>query len=255
MTGKRRRSRAAAVLLGRERAVGSARRLGEAVDAARRRRRWTLKDLGDRVGLSGQRVGQLAAGRGAGASLEIWHALAAALELPLRVELGRDAHQDTADAGHLQIQELLLRLGRRTGRGRTFELPTRPSSPSLSADIGLRDDALRVLMLVECWNTFSDIGAAVRATRRKLAEADAMAVVAGADGDAYGVAACWVVRDTRRNRALVARYPELFSSTFIGSSLRWVRALDVGGKRPPSELGLVWCDLNATRLFAWRRLG
>jgi transcriptional regulator with XRE-family HTH domain len=255
MARGRRRSRAAAVLIGRERAGADARRLGSAVDAARRRRDWTLQQLGDRVGLTGQRVGQIAAGLGAGASLEVWHAIAAAIGVPLRIDLGRDAQETTADAGHLAIQELVIRLGRMTGRTRTFELPTRPSSPSYSTDVGLRDDALRVLMLVECWNTFGDIGAAVRSTRRKLAEADAMAVVAGGDRMPYRVAGCWVVRDTRRNRSLVTRYPELFGSTFVGSSVGWARALTRPGLQPPDGLGLVWCDSSASRLFAWRKPG
>ncbi|HEY7599016.1 MAG TPA: hypothetical protein VH741_03735 [Candidatus Limnocylindrales bacterium] len=149
----------------------------------------------------------------------------------------------------------MLRLGRRTGRGRTFELATRPNAPAYSTDVGLRDDRIRTLLLVECWNTIGDIGAAVRSTRRKLAEAEALAVVAGAERDAYRVAGCWVVRDSRRNRELVARYPELFASTFSASSAAWVRCLMIGDIRPPTEAGLVWCDRAATRLFAWRRPG
>jgi hypothetical protein len=61
-----------------------------------------------------------------------------------------------------------------------------------------------------------------------------------------------VVRATARNRQLVARYPEVFASRFPGSSIGWVRALATGTE-PPAEPGLVWCDANATRLYAWRR--
>jgi hypothetical protein len=62
----------------------------------------------------------------------------------------------------------------------------------------------------------------------------------------------WVVRATARNRALVARYPEVFAARFPGSSARWVAALTTGAL-PPSQPGLVWSDVGATRLFAWRR--
>jgi hypothetical protein len=68
----------------------------------------------------------------------------------------------------------------------------------------------------------------------------------------YTVAACWIIRATRRNRELVARYPELFASRFPGSSIGWVHAL-ARRIEPPSEPGLVWSDVRATRLFAWRR--
>jgi len=113
--------------------------------------------------------------------------------------------------------------------------------------------------LVECWNTFSDLGAAVRSTNRKLAEAAELAFAVGGERP-HRVAACWVVRDVERNRRLLARYPELFASRFPGSSALWVKAL--GGSidaratlrpDPSNELGLVWCDARATRLFAWRR--
>lgn len=253
MPGRKPGSRAAAVLAGRERAARLAAELGSKVRQARRRRRWSQRLLGEKVGVTGRRVGQLERGLGAGASIDLWSALASALDLPLKVELGRDRVEDTADAGHLRIQELVLRLGRLAGHVRTFELPTRPAEPSLSTDVCLRDDARRILVLAECWNTFGSINAAVRSTRRKLAEAEALAVALGGEAGPYRVAGCWVVRDTRRNREIIGRYPEIFGATFVGSSAAWVRALSEPGASLPAELGLVWSDLNATRLFAWRR--
>jgi hypothetical protein len=67
-----------------------------------------------------------------------------------------------------------------------------------------------------------------------------------------GVHLVWVVRTTRRNRALVARYPELFATAFPGSSRAWVRAL-MGQASLPDLPGLVWASLDASRLIAWRR--
>jgi hypothetical protein len=149
------------------------------------------------------------------------------------------------------MQELSLRTGRLAGYAGTFELPTRPAEPWRSVDVGLRDDRRRRLILVECWNTFGDIGASVRSTTGKLAEASQLAAALWGERPAL-VTGVWVVRASRRNRALVARYPELFASRFSGSSRRWLAALTEGAE-PPAELGLVWCDLAATRLFDWRR--
>jgi hypothetical protein len=189
-------------------------------------------------------------GMGGSLSIDVWQRLGLVLDRPVRVELAADRLAEPADAGHLRIQELVLRVARGAGFGAGFEVPTRPLDPSRSSDIGLRDDRRRHLLLVECWNTIGDVGAAARSTSRKVAEAEAYAVaIAGARP--YRVASCWVVRATARNRALVSRYPEVFRGRFPGSSAGWVRAL-TDGSPPPREPGLVWCDVGATRLFAWR---
>jgi transcriptional regulator with XRE-family HTH domain len=225
-------------------------REGEKLRRARKRRRWTQREVARRVGVDQATISRLECGAGAKLSLLLWQQLATLLDLPLDINLGRDALEAPADAGHLDVQELTLRLGRRSGYGRSFELATKPSDPSLSTDVGLTDDVHRRLIQVECVNTFGSVNAAVRSTDRKRAEAEALAVAVG-QGDPYLVHQVWVVRATRRNRALLARYPELFASRFLGSSRAWVAALTVG-VQPPAELGLVWCDVRATRLFEWR---
>jgi len=227
--------------------------LGRRVREARLRRHWSQAALGRKIGVSASWISTLERGRGAGVPLVVWFALGNALGITFRVEYLRDALADVADAGHLEIQELMLRLARATGRGRTFELPTKPASPSHSIDVCTRDDEQRVLCIQECWNTFGNINASVRSTRRKIAEAEQLAVAVGGEGGPYRVAAVWIVRDTRRNRELLSRYPEVFASAFTGSSAVWVRALTMSGSQPPVDLGLVWCDRNASRLFARRR--
>ncbi|MFI5042756.1 MAG: hypothetical protein ACHQNA_13080, partial [Acidimicrobiales bacterium] len=218
-----------------------------------------------KTALSQSAVSRIELGGGGVMSLDAWQRVGLALDRPLRIELSRDAREEPADAGHLAIQELVMRLGRGAGFQRTFELATRPANPTYSTDVGLRDDRARRLILVECWNTIGDVGAAVRSTNRKRAEAEGLAIVIGGarpaqsglqgpdePGGPYAVGTVWVVRATRRNRDLVARYPELFASRFTGSSRAWARAL-VTGSTPPSHLGLVWCDVGCTRLYAWRR--
>ena len=225
--------------------------LGGDLRASRLRRRVLQRELGDIVGVTQVTISRLELGRGGSLSLDVWQRAFAALDRQLVLNATRDQLEQPADAGHLQIQELLLRLGRRVGYKGSFELATRPAEPSRSVDVGLRDDRRRRLVLVECWNTIGDVGAAVRSTNRKLAEAAQLAVAIGGDRP-YAVAACWVVRATTRNRALVARYPEVFVAKFPGSSLGWVRALSQRTEAPP-ETGLLWCDVAATRVCAWRR--
>jgi transcriptional regulator with XRE-family HTH domain len=225
-------------------------REGSKVRQARKRRRWTQAELGRRASLAQPTISDLERGKGGSLTLQTWQQVALALALPLDIALGRDALQEPADAGHLAIQELVLRLGRPLGYVRLFELPTKPSDPSHSTDVGLRNDRERRLILNECWNVFGNVNAAVRSSDRKKTEAEALAIATG-DGRPYTVHQVWVVRATRRNRALLARYPEIFAARFTGSSKAWVDAL-TKGTPPPTEPGLVWCDVPCTRIFEWR---
>lgn len=215
----------------------------------RERRGWTRIELSRRAGI-GRMVESRIEGGVANPDLEVLQRLGAALDQPVVVTFGRDLLDLPTDAGHLGTQELLLRLGRAAGYARTFELATRAAEPWRSVDVGLVSESLHRMVLVECWNTLGDVGAAVRSTNRKQAELEDLAV--GRWGPDASVAVVWVVRATARNRALVQRYPEVFASRFPGSSRGWVEAL-TAGTSPPTEQGLVWCDVSATRLFEWRR--
>jgi hypothetical protein len=130
------------------------------------------------------------------------------------------------------------------------ELPTKAAEPWRSIDVALVDDVRRRFAVAECWNTIGDIGASARGSTRKLAEAQALALARWGEPGRVGLV--WVVRATVRNRALVARYPEVFASRFPGSSFAWTRALTTASE-PPADPGLVWTDVAGTRIFAWRR--
>jgi transcriptional regulator with XRE-family HTH domain len=226
-------------------------RLGSDVRLARVRRRWTQARLGDRVGLSRSSVSRAELGHGGGLTLDAWQRIAIALDFPLRLTLQRDPRADPADGPHLGMQEAMLRFGRAAGYGGRFELGTKPAEPWRSIDVGLIDDRRRRLIVTECWNTFGDVGAAARVSSRKVAEAEDLATARWGQAS-HRVGLVWVVRATAANRALVARYPEVFATRFPGSSARWVAALTTGTE-PPSEPGLVWMNVAATKLFAWRR--
>jgi transcriptional regulator with XRE-family HTH domain len=238
-------------ITGAARATEAAIALGHAVRVSRKRRRMMQKTLAARVGISQARLADVEAGRAAGAPLEVWFSLAEALGRPFRAEFLRDGLEEPLDAGHLGTQELVLRLGRAAGYEGRFELATRPDDPSRSTDVVLVHRRRRRMILIECWNSFGNIGAAARSSDRKVAEARAAAIAFGGDAGPFGVSACWVVRDTRRNRELLARYPHLFEARLPGSSAGWVAALTKGDP-PPAEPGFVWSDAKATRLLARR---
>jgi transcriptional regulator with XRE-family HTH domain len=223
--------------------------IGREVRASRRRRAWTQAQLAERSGLARDVVGRIELAK-TRLDVDALQRIGLALGRRLQIRFGRDSLDEPVDAGHLAMQELVLRLGRAAGCTGSFELPTRPAEPWRSIDVVLGCAARRFMILCECWNTIGDIGAAVRSTTRKAAELEAMA--AGRFGPDVDVGTVWVVRATARNRSLVARYPEVFASRFPGSSRQWVEALN-RGPAPPKEAGLVWCDIAANRLFAWRQ--
>ncbi|OGO58725.1 MAG: hypothetical protein A2V85_15025 [Chloroflexi bacterium RBG_16_72_14] len=226
-------------------------RLATEVREARRRRRLTQAALGGQAGVSRASVSRLERGRGGGLTLDAWQRMALAVGRPLIVRLQQPVDGETEDAGHLAIQELVLRFGRGAGYRGLVELATKPAEPWRSVDVALVDDARRRLAVVECWNSIGDVGAAARSSARKASEAEAMAATRWGERD-HRVGSVWVVRATARNRALVARYPEVFAARFPGSSQAWLTALTTQAP-PPSEPGLVWASVDGTRLFAWRR--
>ena len=222
--------------------------LGEAVRAARRRMQLTQHALAERVGISQTGISRIERGHGGHVALETWIALGVALDRPIAVSFSRPtlaAEATTSDAGHLDIQEHVLALANATGRPGTFELPTRPTDPSRSTDVGIRDAPTRTRIHVECWNSFGDLGAAVRSTTRKQQEAEAT-------WPDDRIATVWVVRVTAGNRSLLARYPHIIDAAFPGSSRRWIRAL-THGEPPPADPGLVWYDPATGRLTERRR--
>jgi transcriptional regulator with XRE-family HTH domain len=224
-------------------------RIGGDAKVIRKRRAWTQAELSNRAGLGRMVIGRLERGVGP-LELETLERVGLALGVPVVAGLGRDPQLEVADAAHLAMQELVLRHARAFGFSGQFELPTRPAEPWRSIDVAIGSDARHHMICVECWNSIGDIGAAARASARKAAELEQMAIARWGEDSKVGLV--WVVRSTRRNRGLVARYPEVFGARFPGSSRGWVAALTTGSE-PPAETGLVWCDLSATRLFAWRR--
>jgi transcriptional regulator with XRE-family HTH domain len=225
--------------------------LGRTVRDGRRRMRWSQEHLAATVGLKRTRIGDIERGEATGTPLIVWVRLGIALRRPIAISFSRDLEALTpSDVGHLDGQELVLRLAREAGRAAAVELPTRPESPSHSVDVCVRDDANRTLILQEIWNRFDDFGRAVGSTDRKIAEAAALAALIGGN-DPYRVASCWLLVDNAGNRQMLRRFPEVFAARFPGSSLKWVDALINGGP-VPHPAGIAWLDLSASRLVPIR---
>jgi transcriptional regulator with XRE-family HTH domain len=226
------------------------RTLGREVRDTRRRRRMIQTELGRRVGLSRSRISEVERGGGTTLTLEMWVRIGMALGRPVGISLARDLLPVPIDAGHLDGQELVLRLVRATGRTGAFELPTRPGPRSPSADIAVRDDRARMLLLIEIWNRFDDVGRGARSTDGKVQQTEDLAIAIGY-GRPYRVASCWLLVDSAANRALVARYSAVLRTRFPGSSRAWATALSSGGPIP-ARPGICWLDLRTRRIVPMR---
>jgi len=227
--------------------------LGRDAQVTRRRRRLTQQRMSKRIGISRARLGELERGLGDNAPLATWVKIGIALGRPLAVGFSRDidAPGEPRDAGHLAAQELVLRLARSHGRRASVELATKPWDPSSWADVVLRDDRQRALLLIEIVNRAGDLGAGLCSSDRKTAELERFAILAGGDGAVYRVAVGWLLVDTAANRALAGRYAEVLRTRFPGSSAAWARAISEGAA-PPSEAAIAWIDTRSRMIHALR---
>jgi hypothetical protein len=181
----------------------------------------------------------------------VWFALAEALGRYLKFEFGRDPEAEVVDAGHLAIQELVARVAKEAGWEVTVEAPSGAWDSKRSIDVRLTDRQTRQIVIVECWNTFGNVNASARSGDQKVRDEEQRAVAIAGDGEPFQVGLAWVVRDTKANRELLARYPAVFASRLPGSSTGWVKVI-AQRRTMPKRPGLVLCDVKATRLFARR---
>ena len=81
--------------------------LGRGVRSGRERLGLTQDDLAFQVGVDQTRISQIELGKGGGAPLSLWVAIAAALDQPLAVSFTRPLGETRkpVDAGHLAMQE------------------------------------------------------------------------------------------------------------------------------------------------------
>jgi transcriptional regulator with XRE-family HTH domain len=250
MPNRSRRPRATgAEMRGRVRAADLARRLGVGVRDTRLRIGRLQREVAAEAGISQNWVSMMERGQGAGASLETWASVAAAVDEQL-VAYFEHASGATLprDHAHLRGQELVIRTARSGGWLPIPEAPIDPLVPrSRSIDVLLARSRREGTAVVEAWDWFDDIGAAMRGLDGKV---DALHRRDGATDARTG--GLWVVRATRRNRALVADLHAVFSAKFAGSASDWLRALREPDRPMPVAYGFVWADVSGSRLFAAR---
>src|SRR4051794_23741179 len=166
-----RSKRRAAVIAGKREARAIAATLGRETRSTRRRRKLTQAALGDLVGLGQSEISHLERGNGTGTSVETWVAIGMALDRPIAIGFGRDVvDPDLRDAGHLAAQELVLRIAIAAGWSTQMEAPSDPGRSWHATDVLLRrGDGTTIL--AEIWSRLDDLGAALRSTDRKLADA------------------------------------------------------------------------------------
>ena len=207
----------------------------------------TQKQLAASAGISQARESELERGGGASTSIETWSSLAAAVgeQFVGFLERAPGAAQPR-DIEHLRRQSALIELASAGGWSALPELAVDPGSiRSRSIDVVLMREATSEAVVVEVWDWFNDVGASLRGLDAKVT---ALGQRLAAEWRIEGL---FIVRDTRRNRQLVAELRPLFAARFDGSSLGWLNALRSPGTTMPDGHGLLWSD-SRMRLLASR---
>lgn len=258
ITGPRPRT-GAAVRTGRARARTVATRLGTSLRDARQDAGITQQELAAKGGISQPRESEMERGSGAGASIRTWSCLAAAVGEQF---VGFLEHAPGAarprDMEHLRRQSALIELATAGGWLALPELAIDPGpGRSRSIDVALLRPLTGEAVVAEIWDWFDDVGASLRGLDAKVSALGARLAVerprsgshAVRDGPtvegperSWRVRGLFVVRDTRRNRRLVAELRPLFAARFDGSSVGWIQALRSPAAALPAGHGFVWSD-------------
>jgi transcriptional regulator with XRE-family HTH domain len=203
-----------------------------------------------RAGVSQARISQLERGHGRGASLETWATVAAAVGEQIVGFLERAPGASLPrDIEHLRRQSALIEIARPGGWSSLPEFRLDQDARwSRSIDVALVRRATAEAVVVEIWNWFEDVGAALRGLDGKVA-----ALRDQLDPSVqWTVRGLFVVRDTRRNRQLVTELRPMFAARFPGNARVWLRALADPAQRLPEGHGLLWSDRTGTSLKASR---
>jgi transcriptional regulator with XRE-family HTH domain len=241
---------------GRRRAQSIAGRLGVALRDTRQSSGISQAVAATQAGISQPRWSELERGLGASASLETWAVVAAAVSEQL---VGYLEHAPGAerprDIEHVRRQNAVIEVAHLGGWVARPELAidTGPAR-SRSIDVALLREEHHEAAVVEIWDWFDDVGASLRGLDGK--KVGLAARLNQARGPSWRVGGLFVIRDTRRNRALTVELRALFAARFSGSSRDWLRALGDGAPAAPmpSLDGYVWSDARG-RLIAARTRG
>ena len=228
-------------------------RLGVALRDARLRTGRTQADIAVSAGLSQGTVSLLERGHGRSATLETWAMVAAAVGEQFVGFLERAPGAEVPrDIQHLRRQSALISIAAPGGWRALPEFRLDQDARwSRSIDVALVRRATGEAVVAEIWNWFEDVGGALRGLDGKVA-----ALRGQLDpGVEWTVRGLFIVRDTRRNRELVAELGPMFAARFRGNARAWLRALTDPSERLPDGDGLLWSDRAGTALKAARLRG
>ena len=233
---------------GRARAATVAVRLGTALRDARQAGALSQVQVAERAGLSQPFISYLERGHGTSASIETWSCVAAAVGEQYVGFLERAPGAGRPrDLEHLRRQSALIALARAGGWAALPELAIDPGNArSRSIDVALIRRARGEAIAAEIWDWFDDVGAGMRGLDAKTtALAARLAAEPPPPTGAWSVRGLYVVRDTRRNRALVGELRPLFAARFPGSAAGWLAALGDPDCPVPGGAGLLWSGSGA----------
>jgi transcriptional regulator with XRE-family HTH domain len=181
-------------------------RLGTALREARQAVALSQADVAERAGMSQPFISHLERGRGTAASIETWSCVAAAVGEQYVGFLERAPGAGRPrDLEHLRRQSALVEIARTGGWTALPELAIDPGSArSRSIDVALVRRVRGEAVVAEIWDWFDDVGAGMRTLdAKRVTLATRLAVEPRPPTGIWRVRGLYVVRDTRRNRALV----------------------------------------------------
>lgn len=233
--------------------------LGRSLKDGRRQLDRTQAQVAHAAGVAPSTVSQAERGHGADYTMRTWSRLSSASGSDLRAYLARtSAASQPRDIVHLGNQELVIRAAASGGWGARPEVAIGDAARgawSIDVLLGRADE----LAVMEIFDWFEDVGAAVRSWDRKLARTEASAIARMPPPLATGrperlprVSGCWIVRATQRNRGLLTAHGGLFRARFPGPAGTWLRALRDRGTAMPEEPGLLWVAVDGTRIWPSR---
>ncbi len=208
----------------------------------------TQRECAASARLSQARWSNLEGGLGTSAPLATWAIAAAAVGQELVGFLDQAPGADLPrDIEHLRRQSAIVERAAAGGWAVAPEMPVDAGTVGRVIDVLLSRAATREAAVFEVWDLLLDVGQALRSFDEKVA-----AVRRTLPG--WTVAGAWVIRGTRRNRALLlAELAPLFRARFPAAGSAWLRALDSPTCAMPGDPGLLWTDAGGAHLTAARR--
>lgn len=236
-------------------------KLGSAIRDARRRAGLSQSELAAHAGVVQGTISAIELGRTATVSLLVLVRVASACGDEVHAYLERASGTDEPrDIAHVRAQSLIVDLAtpggwRATPEARIDGMADRSRSIDVLLERSRPREATEVAV-IEVIDWLADLGAALRDWDRRLARVEERTIATRTrEGDSSTlvprVSGCWVIRATKRNRALVSELRALFRARFTGSSRAWLAALETGSPMPVDP-ALLWINVKGDRIWPAR---